>query len=53
MSYFATLSTKPEPVMSPSDVERAKAQLKANLISQLDALAHVCEELGRSCTGGA
>ena len=33
--------------MSPSDVERAKAQLKANLISQLDALAHVCEELGR------
>ena len=47
MSYFATLSTKPEQVMSPSDVERAKAQLKANLISQLDALAHVCEELGR------
>ena len=47
MSYFATLSTKPERVMSPSDVERAKAQLKANLISQLDALAHVCEELGR------
>jgi processing peptidase subunit beta len=47
MKYFATLASTPDQVMSPSDVERAKAQLKANLISQLDALAHVCEELGR------
>ena len=35
------------PVLTDDDVHRAKAQLKANIISQLDALAHVCEEIGR------
>ncbi|KAJ8610112.1 hypothetical protein CTAYLR_007090 [Chrysophaeum taylorii] len=43
--HFASLA-KPEGV-DHADVQRAKSQLKANIISQLDALAHVCEEIGR------
>jgi len=45
VSQFAALS---EPGgFSDEDVARAKSQLKANVIAQLDALAHVCEEIGR------
>lgn len=29
------------------DVERAKAQVKASIMSHLDSMAHVCEEIGR------
>ena len=45
LSHFATLDS-PE-AFDQADVDRAKAQVKANIIAQLDALAHVCEEIGR------
>ena len=47
MAYLAALGARPDDVLTDDDVHRAKAQLKANIISQLDALAHVCEEIGR------
>ena len=45
ISHFASLAR--DDGFSDADVFRAKAQLKANIIAQLDALAHVCEEIGR------
>jgi len=45
VSHFAALSK--DGGFDDHDVHRAKAQLKANIIAQLDALAHVCEEIGR------
>lgn len=46
MAYLASLA-KSDDAFDDADVERAKAQLKANIISQLDVLANVCEEIGR------
>jgi len=45
LRYLASLSTPG--AFDDHDVDRAKAQLKANIVAQLDALAHVCEEIGR------
>ena len=47
MTYLSQLAKRPDEALKDDDVHRAKAQLKANIISQLDALAHVCEEIGR------
>eukprot|EP00633_Aureoumbra_lagunensis_P005309 CAMPEP_0197320132 /NCGR_PEP_ID=MMETSP0891-20130614/57821_1 /TAXON_ID=44058 ORGANISM="Aureoumbra lagunensis, Strain CCMP1510" /NCGR_SAMPLE_ID=MMETSP0891 /ASSEMBLY_ACC=CAM_ASM_000534 /LENGTH=491 /DNA_ID=CAMNT_0042811369 /DNA_START=55 /DNA_END=1530 /DNA_ORIENTATION=+ len=44
-TYLASLS-KPGS-FDEHDILRAKAQLKANIISQLDALNNVCEDIGR------
>jgi len=43
LAYLANLDES----VDADSCARAKAQLKANVISQLDALAHVCEEIGR------
>jgi len=45
MEYLASLSE--DGAFTEDDVERAKTQLKANILCQLDSLAHVAEEIGR------
>ena len=45
MSYFANFINKAGAGHVAVGCRKGQGSVKANLISQLDALAHVCEEL--------